>query len=48
VTDVVDRVGMAGFNKVWGSPLTLPLLSELTDADAWIARVGARPLPTPG
>jgi coenzyme F420 biosynthesis associated uncharacterized protein len=45
VHEAVSRVGMAGFNKVWESPLTLPLLSELTDADAWVARVGVRPLP---
>ena len=44
VHEVVARVGMAGFNRVWESPLTLPLLSELTDAPAWIARVGVRPL----
>jgi coenzyme F420 biosynthesis associated uncharacterized protein len=37
---VVDRVGMAGFNKVWESPLTLPLSHELGDPAAWIARVG--------
>jgi coenzyme F420 biosynthesis associated uncharacterized protein len=43
VHDAVSRVGMAGFNRVWESPLTLPLLSELTDAPAWIARVGVRP-----
>jgi coenzyme F420 biosynthesis associated uncharacterized protein len=41
VHEVVSRVGMAGFNKIWQSPLTLPMLSELTDAPAWIARVGA-------
>jgi coenzyme F420 biosynthesis associated uncharacterized protein len=41
VHEVVSRVGMAGFNKVFSSPLTLPLLSELTNAPAWIARVGA-------
>jgi coenzyme F420 biosynthesis associated uncharacterized protein len=41
VHEVVSRVGMTGFNKVFSSPLTLPLLSELTDAPAWIARVGA-------
>jgi len=40
VHEVVSRVGMAGFNRVWSSPLTLPLLNELKDADAWIARVG--------
>ncbi len=45
VHEVVDRVGMAGFNTVWRSPLTLPLLSELTDAPAWIARTGARRQP---
>jgi coenzyme F420 biosynthesis associated uncharacterized protein len=36
---VVDRVGMPGFNRVWDSPLTLPRLAELTDPDAWVARV---------
>ena len=45
VHDVVSQVGMAGFNKVWQSPLTLPRLAELSDATAWIARVGATPLP---
>jgi coenzyme F420 biosynthesis associated uncharacterized protein len=45
VRDVVDRVGMAGFNKVWSSPRTLPLRAELTDAQAWIARVGATSVP---
>jgi coenzyme F420 biosynthesis associated uncharacterized protein len=39
VHGVVERVGMAGFNKVWDSPLTLPYLSELADPDAWVARV---------
>jgi coenzyme F420 biosynthesis associated uncharacterized protein len=42
VHGVVERIGMAGFNKVWDSPFTLPLLAELADPDAWIARVGAR------
>jgi coenzyme F420 biosynthesis associated uncharacterized protein len=40
---VVNRVGMAGFNKVWESPLTLPLVHELADPSAWIARVGLAP-----
>jgi coenzyme F420 biosynthesis associated uncharacterized protein len=39
VHTVVERVGMAGFNRVWDSPLTLPYLSELSDPDAWVARV---------
>lgn len=43
VHEVVDRVGMAGFNKVWESPLTLPLTHELADPSAWIARVGLAP-----
>ncbi len=42
VHDVVSRIGMAGFNKVWDSPLTLPLLSELHDAETWVNRVGVR------
>ncbi|NJC69182.1 zinc-dependent metalloprotease [Planosporangium thailandense] len=41
VHSVVDRVGMAEFNRVWESPLTLPRLSELTDPDAWISRIRA-------
>jgi coenzyme F420 biosynthesis associated uncharacterized protein len=39
VHGVVERVGMAGFNRVWESPLTLPYLNELGDPDAWVARV---------
>jgi coenzyme F420 biosynthesis associated uncharacterized protein len=39
VHSVVERVGMAEFNRVWQSPLTLPRLSELSDPDAWISRV---------
>jgi len=39
VHGVVERVGMAGFNKIWQSPLTLPRLSELSDPGAWVARV---------
>jgi coenzyme F420 biosynthesis associated uncharacterized protein len=39
VHTVVERVGMAEFNRVWESPLTLPRLAELTDPEAWIARV---------
>jgi uncharacterized protein (DUF2342 family) len=39
VQAVVESIGMAGFNKVWDSPLTLPLLSELSDPEAWVERV---------
>ncbi|MCX4469630.1 hypothetical protein C5N14_00295 [Micromonospora sp. MW-13] len=39
VHGVVERVGMEGFNKIFGSPLTLPRLEELGDPDAWVARV---------
>ncbi|HEY0697763.1 MAG TPA: zinc-dependent metalloprotease [Micromonospora sp.] len=50
VHGVVDRVGMAGFNKIFGSPLTLPRLDELSDPDAWVARVHGPvgPLPAAG
>ncbi|MFB9238512.1 zinc-dependent metalloprotease [Plantactinospora siamensis] len=44
VHGVVERVGMAGFNKVFSSPLTMPKLSELSDPDAWVARVHSGPL----
>jgi len=36
---VVEKVGMAGFNRIWQSPLTLPRLAELTNPGAWVARV---------
>ncbi|MBO3743558.1 zinc-dependent metalloprotease [Actinoplanes flavus] len=39
VHGVVERVGMAGFNKIFESPLTLPRLEELGDPDAWVTRV---------
>jgi coenzyme F420 biosynthesis associated uncharacterized protein len=47
VHDVVARVGMTGFNRVWESPLTLPLLGELNDASAWVSRIGVAPAPEP-
>jgi coenzyme F420 biosynthesis associated uncharacterized protein len=46
VQGVVDRVGMASFNRIWESPLTLPTLTELTNPSAWVARVGTAPLST--
>jgi len=36
---VVDAVGMTGFNQIWASPDTLPLRSEISDAPAWLRRV---------
>jgi coenzyme F420 biosynthesis associated uncharacterized protein len=39
VAAVVDRVGIDGFNRVWESPETLPLTSEINDPDAWVARI---------
>jgi coenzyme F420 biosynthesis associated uncharacterized protein len=45
VHEIVTRVGMAGFNRVWESPLTLPLKHELADPQAWIARVGVPAVP---
>ncbi len=40
VRHVVDAVGMAGFNRVWTSPETLPTTDEIADPAAWVARVG--------
>jgi len=40
VSAVVEEAGMAGFNKVWTSPETLPTRAEITDPEAWLARVG--------
>ncbi|HEU5471850.1 MAG TPA: zinc-dependent metalloprotease [Actinophytocola sp.] len=36
---VVDAVGMDGFNAVWTAPDTLPLRSEINDPPAWLRRV---------
>jgi coenzyme F420 biosynthesis associated uncharacterized protein len=45
VRGVIDLVGMDGFNRVWTSPETLPLKSELAAPEAWVARVhGPRPI----
>jgi coenzyme F420 biosynthesis associated uncharacterized protein len=41
VADVVDRVGMGGFNRVWQNESNLPTLEEIGRPDAWVARVGA-------
>jgi uncharacterized protein (DUF2342 family) len=50
VRSVVDEAGMAGFNKVWTSPQTLPTKAEIADPGAWVRRVlgtGALPPPAP-
>jgi coenzyme F420 biosynthesis associated uncharacterized protein len=36
---VVERVEMAGLNRVWESPETLPRPDELGKPEAWVARV---------
>ena len=38
VGTVVDELGMAGFNRIWTSPETLPSKAEITDPAAWIKR----------
>jgi coenzyme F420 biosynthesis associated uncharacterized protein len=38
VGHVVDELGMAGFNRIWTGPETLPSKAEITDPDAWIKR----------
>jgi coenzyme F420 biosynthesis associated uncharacterized protein len=42
VNDVVDRVGMTDFNRIWESPDTLPRVPELTRPDLWVERVHGR------
>jgi len=39
VRHVVDKVGMDDFNAVWSGPDTLPSKAEISDPDAWVARV---------
>lgn len=39
VDGVIGHVGMAGFNRVWDSPGTLPSLEEISDPVAWVRRV---------
>ncbi|MFD5316920.1 zinc-dependent metalloprotease [Streptomyces sp. NPDC127098] len=43
VRTVVDEAGMAGFNRVWTSPNTLPTKDEISRPERWIARVGPGP-----
>jgi coenzyme F420 biosynthesis associated uncharacterized protein len=39
VATVVEEAGMAGFNKVWTSPETLPTTAELANPREWLERV---------
>jgi coenzyme F420 biosynthesis associated uncharacterized protein len=40
VSTVVAEAGMAGFNRVWTSPETLPTRAELSRPSEWLERVG--------
>ncbi|HNM98430.1 MAG TPA: zinc-dependent metalloprotease, partial [Marmoricola sp.] len=35
----VDKVGMAGFNRVWERPENLPSKAEILDPQSWLDRV---------
>jgi coenzyme F420 biosynthesis associated uncharacterized protein len=39
VREVVDRVGMEGFNQVWAEAANLPGRSEILDSASWVERV---------
>jgi coenzyme F420 biosynthesis associated uncharacterized protein len=39
VREVVDKAGMATFNKVWTSPETLPTREEFANSQLWLDRV---------
>ncbi|HEY0559305.1 MAG: hypothetical protein JWM48_2934 [Mycobacterium sp.] len=43
VNAVVAAVGVAGFNRVWTSPETLPTPAEIRDPQVWVARVHGTP-----
>jgi uncharacterized protein (DUF2342 family) len=42
---VVARGGIAALNRVWAGPESLPTVTELTDAQGWIARTERLGLP---
>jgi uncharacterized protein (DUF2342 family) len=39
VQEIVQQAGMAGFNRVWTSPATLPTKEEFTHPASWLERV---------
>ncbi|WP_245644601.1 zinc-dependent metalloprotease [Nocardioides jensenii] len=39
VREVIDKVGMDGFNVVWEAPEHLPSKAEIEDPSTWVARV---------
>ena len=39
VREVVSSSGMAGFNRVWLAPESLPTVEEIAEPDRWVARV---------
>ena len=43
VRHCVDAVGMAGFNRVWESPQTLPTRQEIREPQEWVRRVHGTP-----
>ncbi len=43
VREVVDAVGMDGFNRVWTSPQTLPSREEIRNPAQWLSRVADVP-----
>jgi coenzyme F420 biosynthesis associated uncharacterized protein len=45
VRTVVDKAGMATFNKVWTSPETLPTREEFADPQLWLDRVAGSSQP---
>jgi coenzyme F420 biosynthesis associated uncharacterized protein len=47
VATVVERAGMAGFNRVWESPEHLPTLDEVHRPDRWLERLRPEPQAPP-
>ncbi|GAA1258961.1 zinc-dependent metalloprotease [Sphaerisporangium rubeum] len=48
VRQVVNEIGIDGFNRVWHSPETLPTHTEIADPTLWLTRVGTpKELPSP-